>query len=167
MWKCPHCDEEQEDQFDTCWNCQAARGDAPSITPTTVGVVMASPGTARRGRRNKADNLAAAVMSRYNDAYLVARATTTFGTIIKVVGFLLAFGIVSGAFTLANQQYGEGKTLFLIVGIVAALLTAAVFYLFGVLVSAQGQILKASLDGAVNSSPFLTDDQRAEAMSLR
>ena len=106
-------------------------------------------------------------MSRYNDAYSVAKATTTFGTVIKAIGFLLAFGLLSGAFGVANQQSSDGKILFIMVGVVSALVTAAVFYLFGVLVSAQGQILKASLDGAVNSSPFLTDDQRAQPMSLR
>jgi hypothetical protein len=40
------------------------------------------------------------------------------------------------------------------------------FYLLGVLVAAQGQILLASLDSAVNSSPLLTNDQKAEILSL-
>ena len=167
MWQCPHCDEEQEDQFDSCWNCQIVRGDTPSVAPPTAVDASASTVTATRGKRNKSGNLAVAVMIRYNDAYLVAKATTTFGTIIKAIGFLLAFGMLSGALAVANQQSSDGKILFITVGVVAALITAAMFYLFGVLVSAQGQILKASLDGAVNSSPFLTDDQRAQTMSLR
>jgi hypothetical protein len=41
------------------------------------------------------------------------------------------------------------------------------FFLLAVLIRAQGQILKASLDSAVNSSPFLTNDQRPKIMSLR
>jgi hypothetical protein len=40
------------------------------------------------------------------------------------------------------------------------------FYLLGVLVAAQGQTLLASLDSAVNSSPFLTNHQKAEILSL-
>jgi hypothetical protein len=39
-------------------------------------------------------------------------------------------------------------------------------YVLGILVSAQGQILKASLDNAVNGSPFLTNEHRAKVMSL-
>jgi len=36
----------------------------------------------------------------------------------------------------------------------------------GILVSAQAQLLKATLDTAVNTSPFLSNEQRAVVMSL-
>jgi len=52
------------------------------------------------------------------------------------------------------------------ISIVFGIFAGALFYIVGVLVSAQGQILKASLDGAVNSSPFLADEHRARIMSL-
>jgi hypothetical protein len=39
-------------------------------------------------------------------------------------------------------------------------------FVLGVLVSAVGQILAATLDTAVTSSPFLTKDQMAQVMSL-
>jgi hypothetical protein len=42
-----------------------------------------------------------------------------------------------------------------------------IIYVIGVLVSAQGQILKATLDTAVHTSPFLDDDQRLIAMRLK
>ena len=48
----------------------------------------------------------------------------------------------------------------------AAAVWFALFFVLGVLVSAQGQILRATLDSAVNSSPFLTNDQRASIMKL-
>lgn len=57
-------------------------------------------------------------------------------------------------------------TLF-VMGMLFAAFVGVLFYLFGVIVSAQGQILKASLDGALNNSPFLTNDHRARIMSLR
>jgi len=38
--------------------------------------------------------------------------------------------------------------------------------LLGVVVSAQGQVLKATLDGSVNTSPFLDLTQKAQVMSL-
>jgi len=40
-------------------------------------------------------------------------------------------------------------------------------YVIGVLISALGHILKANLDSAVHSSPFLTDEQRAAVMRLK
>ncbi|MGH9421559.1 MAG: hypothetical protein ACRD3J_16395 [Thermoanaerobaculia bacterium] len=51
-------------------------------------------------------------------------------------------------------------------GVVAASVIGAVFFVIGIVVVAQGQILKAVVDTAVNSSPFLDDSQRAATMSL-
>lgn len=38
MWKCANCNEESEDNFDSCWNCQTKQGqlitkDSQSMTP--------------------------------------------------------------------------------------------------------------------------------------
>jgi hypothetical protein len=51
-----------------------------------------------------------------------------------------------------------------VVGLIGAVFVGGQFYLLGLIVMAQGQILKASLDGAVNSSPFLQNEQRAKIM---
>ena len=64
----------------------------------------------------------------------------------------LAMGRLSGAF------------VFLGIGFAAAI--ATVLFLLGTLASAQGQILRAALDTAVNSSRFLTDQDCARIMSL-
>ena len=93
-------------------------------------------------------------MKRYRDAYLVARATATIGKVIKGIGILvIAMGLIN-----AGQS---ASAIGLFVALVGALL-----YCAGVLVAAQGQILLASLDTAVNSSPFLTNEEKAKAMSL-
>jgi hypothetical protein len=52
-------------------------------------------------------------------------------------------------------------------GFLLGLIVAALFFVVGIIVAAQGQLLKATLDTAVHSSPFLTDDLRAVIMSLR
>lgn len=111
------------------------------------------------------------VITRYQDAYLVARVTTGFGSSIKAIGIALAVGIflvglVVGG-TMARMYGSEAQAVFGILGTVFAAVIGATFYLLGILVSAQGQILKASLDGAVNSSPFLTNEQKAQTMSLQ
>jgi hypothetical protein len=106
---------------------------------------------------------------RYWDAYIVARTTVSVGAGIKIVGLVLGLIIFLAFFMFANSQVRyarDAQFIGVIVGGVWGGLVWVTFYILGVLVSAQGQILKASLDGAVNSSPFLTNEQRAKIMSL-
>jgi hypothetical protein len=98
-----------------------------------------------------------AVVNRYSNAYFSARAIVGFGTAIKAVGIVLAVLLLLG--TLASAQY-------LPVGIPFAVVIGAMFFFWGIFVSAQGEILKATLDTAVNGSPFLSNEQRARIMSL-
>jgi hypothetical protein len=111
------------------------------------------------------------VVGRYADAYRVARATVLIGTLIKVVGVLLGLTVGAGLFALfawqGRQFGGNTAPLGFFVGLLTGVATFAFFFVLGTVVSAQGQLIKATLDGAVNSSPFLTNEQRAEAMSLR
>ena len=51
-------------------------------------------------------------------------------------------------------------------GLMAALVAGMFFYVAGVMVSAQGQLLQATLDTAVNSSPLLDDEQKAQILAL-
>jgi hypothetical protein len=62
--------------------------------------------------------------------------------------------------------FSRGEGPFLYGGIALAFVIAIPLYALGVLVSAHGQVLKASLDEAVHTSPFLTDADRASVMSL-
>ena len=95
------------------------------------------------------------LMNRYDDAYRVARTVDGAGQVIKVVGFAAAAVVAIGGFVLASKI---GAALGL--GAIAlGGLIALPFYALGVLVSAQGQILKATLDTAVNTSPLLTHEE--------
>jgi hypothetical protein len=108
-----------------------------------------------------------ALMKRYRDAYIVARVTNGFGGMIKSAGVIIAVLLVLLGFMIAsNSRPSDPMAILGIVGIVFGIITGALFYIIGVLVSAQGQILKASLDSAVNSSPFLANEHRAKIMSL-
>ena len=141
---------------------------APSSGQPTGGEAVAAALTGQ-------SRFAAPVMKRYYDAYLVANMTTAFGNIIKGIGMVLAFVIFSGgvlAFSLSStgplgrNQESAALFTFVVPSLILAILTGTTFYLLGVLVAAQGQVLKASLDCAVNGSPFLTDEQRAKTMTL-
>jgi len=124
-------------------------------------------------------NTVSAVTKRYRDGYRVARATDGFGQSIKAIGFLI--GILIGfiglyisdgaaeqarksSFGLSNGG-GVAFGSILIFGIIGAIV-AIISWILGIIVSAKGQELKASLDSAVHSSPFLSDTEKAQVMSL-
>jgi len=110
------------------------------------------------------------VIERYTDAYRVASAIVALGTAIKVIGFILAALVffVSLSARTSNPFYtgGGGLGLTGMVGLVLAIVIAVAGWVWGVVVTAQGQILRATLDTAVSSSPFLNDRDRAEAMGI-
>jgi hypothetical protein len=164
MWKCRRCDEEIEDDFDVCWNCQAGRdGSLPdrNVVPTEQKERSVGKATVRESY------VVASLMKRYTDAYIVARTITGFGSLIKVIGVVIAALLVLIGFLVAAQNGPREPISYLgIMGVVVGVISGALFYIIGVLVSAQGQILKASLDSAVNSSPFLSNEHRAKIMSL-
>jgi RNA polymerase subunit RPABC4/transcription elongation factor Spt4 len=116
-----------------------------------------------------------ALTTRYRDGYRVARTIDGFGKLLKILGIvfgamILFFGLISGvggAVALGPSKGGEVAfivSLFLF-GLIAAIV-AVIFWVLGVIVSAQGQMLKASFDSAVNNSPFLENADRSKIMSL-
>ena len=106
-----------------------------------------------------------AVMKRYAGAYRIARLTDIAGHLLKAIAFFMGIGgLVIFGFGMKTEYLEKGFA-----AVIALLVAGVVFLIFfaaGVIVSAQGQNLKANLDSAVNSSPFLTNEQRAKVMSL-
>ncbi len=108
--------------------------------------------------------LVASVVRRYADAYIVARTIDAFGLTIKGVG--VAIGVLLALVSLFMVATGGGSIAFLLAAMTIAGAITIVLVLLGTLASAQGQVLKASLDTAVNTSRFLSDRDRAQIMSL-
>lgn len=112
------------------------------------------------------------MMGRYRDSYLLARVAVALGSTIKVVGIVLAGVILVAAFffgTLIADDVKNGGRVILVsifIGIIISTIVGFVFYVAGVIVSASGQNLKATLDSAVNTSPFMDDQEKAQMMSL-
>lgn len=104
------------------------------------------------------------VVRRYRDAYRVGAALVGLGNAIKTVGAIIAGIIFLGSLSSGNGPFG-GAGLAL-AGIVLAAVVGILFWVCGVIVAAQGQILRATLDNAVAHSPFLTDYERLDAMGL-
>lgn len=112
-------------------------------------------------------DLANRAYRRYLDAYRVARFIVGLGTFIKVLAAIA--GVLVFILGLVGASENFGRSASEAVGIVAFLMgvvTWLVFFIAGVIVSAQGQQLKATLDSAVHTSPFLDPEGKARAMSL-
>ena len=99
----------------------------------------------------------AALTVRYRDAYAVASTILGFGGVVKAIGVLLA-GIIVLASLAVSNEFGGGRAV--LGGLLVGFWVGGSLYLLGVLTSAQGQILQATLDTAVNTSPLLEIEHR-------
>jgi hypothetical protein len=109
-------------------------------------------------------SLVSALIRRYSDAYVVARTIDGFGLTIKTIGFVIAALLTLTSLWIASR--GAMGAAFGAIGVAFAAAIAVVLFVLGTLTSVQGQVLKASLDTAVNTSEFLNDGDRARIMSL-
>jgi hypothetical protein len=120
---------------------------------------MSTPAAAAPARAVSAG--AGKVMPRYRDAYRVANTIVGIGSTLKIVGMI-------GAGLMALIGLAGGSS-FGFMGVLAAVLAAgfwfALFFVFGIVVSAQGQVLQAGLDTAVNTSPFLSNEEKIEIIN--
>jgi len=98
---------------------------------------------------------------RYLDAYRVAGATVAIGQVLKVLAICLAGLCLIGAVASLQLSSSTGP---LLMGLAAAAAVGIPFYALGILVSAAGQVLRATLDTAVHTSPFLDKSQMANIM---
>jgi hypothetical protein len=105
----------------------------------------------------------ASVVNRYEDGYRVGAALIVIGNVIKVVAGVVAVALVIGVFVTSKQT---GSALVTAAGLLAAAVSGILVWAAGVVVCAQGQVLRATLDTAVASSHFMTDHERARAMGL-
>jgi hypothetical protein len=117
----------------------------------------------RWGRANK-------LSQRYSDGYLASDVLVRLGGIVKVIGYVLGgLAVVGGfiAFIVASSQNeaGSGIGIFLLILLYGAIIVFGHFVI-GSIVAAFGQLIRATLDSAVNSAPFLTDDERASILSI-
>jgi len=126
------------------------------------------------------------VVSRYKDAYSSARAIVASGNTIKMLGIVAGvlaalFGAALGTALGSNGPHGLkdlalalfgaalGTALGGVGGALALMLMGAivggVIYSFGVQIAAQGQMLYAVLDTAVNTSSLLEAEHKLVIMN--
>ena len=98
---------------------------------------------------------------RYRDAYAVANGFIATGTFLKAAALLLAIGIVAIPFLLST---GEPYSYFTGAAIVIGISVGITVFGFGLLSGAAGQLILATVDTAVNTSPVLTQDQKINVL---
>lgn len=182
---CPHCNKPIGDKHSDLWCIECGNTLPREILAQIPGLAQFAAAAAPSSQSEtpkppeQSSKEIQSLLNRYTDSYRVARVTVGFGGFIKFIGIALALVIVAGGILMANQPQtafggfpgmepgARSLNLPIVIGsLIWACIVGIFFYIWGVLISAQGQILKASLDGAVNSSPFLTNQHRAKIMSL-
>ena len=150
------------------WSVKPEGGTEWSTVGALLGAQSALPPEAKQTTPPVSDSLGPSACRRYQDAYLVARTTVTIGAAVKVVGIVLGLLIVLAAVILGNILGNQlEKTLqSFVCGVLLGAVVGIPIYVLGVLVSAHGQVLKATLDTAVHGSPFLKQEDMARVMSL-
>ena len=142
------------------WPAKAEGSDDWSTVDAILNPNSIKPSSSSESRLEVTNNRN---LSRYTDSYLVARTVVGFGFTVKILAFLI--GICVAAISIFTAAKSHSSITFF-GGLVIAFVVAVPIYILGVLVSAQGQILKATLDTAVNSSQFLTKEEMRQIMSL-
>lgn len=148
---------------ETQWRTVAEQLGMPVSSGQAVSAVTGSPSAG-------SPSLAfAALTSRYSDAYRVAAGAVVIGATLKILavcagGLALIVSMLPVSRAIAGA--GSADSTALLIGLVAAVLVGVPLYALGILVSAHGQVLKATLDTAVNTSPFLDQAQKSQIMSL-
>ena len=98
-----------------------------------------------------------ALIRRYLDAYFVARVLKPLAMLLKGLGLL-------GGVIFAAKLRDLGVEL--VVAILFALGMMLNLFIWGVLLPVVHEILQAVMDTAINTSPFLSEAQKLEAMRV-
>ncbi|MBV8819326.1 MAG: hypothetical protein JO022_13275, partial [Acidobacteriaceae bacterium] len=98
------------------------------------------------------------------------------GTTLKLLGIIAGVFFAGTALMLPALRLGPVSTLrehggtvsveVVLTGVVAGAIVWFGLFVLGVFIAAQGQMVRASLDAAVNSSPLLTLQQKVRILTV-
>jgi hypothetical protein len=104
------------------------------------------------------------LIKRYGDAYRVGKGLVKVGRLARGLGFILGVPTFFVALVLAGGSYLPGLTVTtkVVIALLTSTLAAVPVFLLGELVAALGQVLQATVDTAVNTSPLLDGAQKSQ-----
>jgi hypothetical protein len=107
---------------------------------------------------------------RYKNAYGIAAATIRLGNLVKQGTLALAGAVILGGLVVSVPgdpiQYAPVNWFHLLCGLFVGVVILAAGYISGAFLAAQGQLMSALLDTAVNTSPHLQDWEKASVLTL-
>ena len=102
----------------------------------------------------------------YRNAYEVADANVRSGEWMKSLGVLFGFVIAVPVVFIGQRMGGDTNLLVgAAVGGVLGLIVAVVLNRIGTVIAAQGEMLRALLDIAVNTSPLLVENRSTSTVA--
>lgn len=110
-----------------------------------------------------------AAIERYQDSYRAAEKEIAFGESVWFAGIVVGGVILVASLVefLLNPAEHHGFPVVFASFIACAVLVVLVSQVLGTVIRGQGQLLSAAVDSDVNSSPFLSNAQRARTMRLK
>jgi len=112
-------------------------------------------------------NESTGAMERYRQAYGDAHTITDFAERVRLGGIVLGGVLVVAASVAGQLGWHSGLRATSLLLLVFAVVAVLAGHVWEKVFQAQGRLLEMSVDAALNSSPFLSNTQRAAAMSLR
>ncbi len=112
-------------------------------------------------------NVSARTFERYRQGYEVARSVADFAEKVRLGGMIVAGVCVVAASVVGQLAWHSGSLIGSMLLLACAVVAVLAGRIWEKVFQAQGHLLEMSVDSAVNSSPFLSNTQRATAIGLR
>ena len=155
-YECDKCKTDVSFDESVCPNCGADISDVEDIdeTESTVSTITNEQITEPRAGNP--------ILNRYRDLYRVAQVLVGIGNAVKIIGIVIGGFVLLIGLSMASSAGIAG----LFLGALVGSFYGGIIFLFGLMISAQGQMLLAQADSAVHTSPFMTKDEKAVVMSV-
>lgn len=133
-----------------------------------INYALGIPATPSTGVSPTGQDPAINAALRYKSGYRAAQLVNIMGITAKIFGVVVGLTILGLCMPAVSGPLGgsQASGLFLTLSLLCSVTTGGFFFILGVIVSALGEHLKAALDAAVNTSPFLDLPAKARVMAL-
>jgi hypothetical protein len=146
-----------------------SRGIPIRMTPTRTSAVGLGGGVAGPTIQPRVDEYSRRLARRYEDGYRMGRAIIVAGRLIKIGALAAGLAVVVAATAAADSVgafRGNSGILALLLAVLAGAFSCLFTWACGAAIGAIGQQAIATLDTALNTSPFLDNEQRSAIMNL-